>query len=170
MPQMLSSDMARKSLSVLSERVEQGQNLSRYEARDMVSGCEFFLVQIEQIWQVVQRLIDDGIERRVLGFLVKELIGIAEMSANTFRSAVARISAAPGLSSAETANNLSALEVYSRRLTQIHSDAQSLLKFAEAPHRQIDPSSLPAGTGEIGSEGYINLKDWSAGPREHGGT
>jgi hypothetical protein len=157
----LPSDMARKSVAVLLERVERQGAFSPDEGRELIAGCEIVFIVLEKQWVLIQGLLDRGTEGSKLTVRLKELVNVLELGAKAFGVARDQVTAAD-LASQEKADGLDALERAARRVADMRSEASALLSWLETPFREIDPMSLPEGIGEREAEGYITLDDLTA--------
>jgi hypothetical protein len=154
----LPSDMARKSVAVLLERVEQQDAFSPDEARELLASCEMGFLVLERLWVLSQGFLDRGMESRKLTFLLKEFVDILELGVKAFEVARDRVKSA-GLTSQEKAEGLNALDRAGRRAVEMREEWSSMVSWLEAPRPQIDPESLPRDGGEQDAKGYITLDE-----------
>lgn len=161
MPSTLSSDMARKSVAVLLERVERQDAFSPDEARELLDSCEMGLLVIERLGLLAQGFLDRGMEGKKLTFLLKELVDVLELGVKAFDVARQRVLAA-GFAPQEAAEGLSAIGRAGRRAAEMRDEWSALVKWLETTPPEVDPAALPQGGGEREAEGYINLDDLTA--------
>jgi hypothetical protein len=165
---MISPDMARKSLGVLSERVEQPRGLSNDEADELVFVCDYIVGLLEQVWHMIQRTLDRGSEVKAVTFILKESIDALDLGIQTFQSAIGKVNGA-GLPAAQAGEVASSLQRATQRATGLRDEASALLHSLDRPLPAVDPSSLRADRGERDAPGYVSLKDLAARmlPREN---
>jgi hypothetical protein len=161
MPQTLASDMARKSLDVLLDRVERQREFSAEEAREVLSGCLEQVAVLDRLWEQTQRSLDRGIEGKHLRFLLQELVDDLDRGTKAFRAASEKIKAT-NLPSPEKTEGVSMLESAVRRTVDRRGAASVLLGRLEAPPRPFDPGTLPPGREDPAAAGYIGLDDLTA--------
>ena len=157
----LPSDMTRKSVAVLLERVERQNASSSDEAFELLAGCEIAFLVLEKQWLLIQDLLDRGTEGSKLIFRLKELLDALDLGVKAFAIGVNQVKTAY-LTSQEKAEGLAVIEKALRRVTDLRAEASALLNWLETPFPEIDPASLPKGSGERDAEGYISLDDLTA--------
>jgi hypothetical protein len=154
----LPSDMARKSVATLLERVEQQDAFSPDEGRDLLASCEMGFLVLERVWVLAQGFLDRGMESWKLTLLLKEFVDVLEVGVKAFDVARERVKSS-GLTSQDKAEGLSALGRAERRAAEMREELSSLVNWLETPFPEIDPQSLPERVGEREAEGYITLDD-----------
>ena len=80
----LPSDMTRKSVAVLLERVERQNDSSPDEAFELLAGCEIAFLVLEKQWLLIQDLLDRGTEGSKLIFRLKELLDALDLGVKAF--------------------------------------------------------------------------------------
>jgi hypothetical protein len=161
MAQALTSDMVQKSLGALLDRVERQHDFAPDEAQELLASCEIGSLVLERLWQLVQGMLDRGIEGSKLTFLLKELVDVVELGRKAFERARARVTAA-NLPPDEKAEGESMLKQVEVRTAEMRGELSALLRWLETPPKAVDPSSLPGGRGNKDTPGYVNLDDLTA--------
>lgn len=161
MPQTLASDMARKSLDVLLDRVERPHEFSAEEARELLAGCVVQVAVLDRLWEQTQRCLDRGIEGKHLRFLLQELADDLDRGIKAFSAASEKVKAT-NLPSPEKMEGVSLLESAVRRAVDMRGASVDLLGRLEAPPRRFDPHTLPQDTGDPALAGYVGLDDLTA--------
>jgi hypothetical protein len=158
MPQTLASDMARKSLDVLLDRVERQHAFSAQEARELLNGCVIQVTVLDRLWEQIQRSLDRGIEGKQLRYLVEELVDALDRGTKAFRASSEKVKAAD-LPSPENAEGMSMLESAVQRAVDRRGALSGLLGRLETPPREFDPRALPPGRENPAATGYIGLDE-----------
>jgi hypothetical protein len=166
MAQALASDIARRSLGALLERVEGQQRFSPDEARELMAGCEVTAGVQEVLGHLVQGFLARGMEGRKLAFLLKEFVDILEIARKAYAVARERVEAAE-LPPEECAAAVALLGRAGQRAATMGGEWSGLVRRLETPPRPIDPGTLPADRGEQQAKGYRSLDELAAGLLSH---
>jgi len=161
MPQILTSEMARKSFGALLEGVERQEDFSPDEAHELLASCEMGSLVLERLWHLAQGFLDRGMEARKLTFLVKELVDVIELGIKALDTARERVKAA-AIAQEKRAEAIAMLELQGRRATEIRDELLALVRWLETPRPAVTPSSLPVDAGDRDAQGYVDLKDLTA--------
>jgi hypothetical protein len=158
MSRTIASDVVRKGLDVFLENVSQQTEPTPDEARDLVLSCAIPAVLLEQLWELLQRFLDRGMEGRQFTFLVKEYLDVSDLGIKALDAAAERIKSAD-LPEDEKAAGLAQVETARRRSVQWHDELAALVRRLVAPRRAIEPASLPPSGGPGEAQGYLSLDE-----------
>jgi hypothetical protein len=164
MASTLTSDMVRGSLRPFIERAEQPNGLSPDEARELLANHRIPVLLLETLWERTRRAIDRGVERRQALEVLRDLLDVLEQCIQAFENVRAKARAAR-----LAPDELTVLEAAVRGLGEMRDDFSGLVRRLDALP-PVDPSSLPAASGEEKVAGYIGLDDLAARLRSRGGV
>jgi hypothetical protein len=152
MSQTLASDMVRKGLSVLLERVERQQDFPPRDVADLLTSCDMTAVFLDRLWQLAQGCLDRGLEGKQLSSLLKELVETLELGIK------ALILARERMQTAKPPADVSMLERSLQLAAHRRDELVALVSRLETSSRAVALASLPTGRGERESDGYVSLE------------
>jgi hypothetical protein len=151
----LAAEINQKSLAVFLERIEAQDDLSADDVRELAATCAIPLAMLEKHWQLIQELLDRGIEGKQLSRAIVELLGILDLGIDCFTAARRKMEAA-SVSAKDRDEAMSKLDRAATRASQMRDDLKRLLANLEKP-LHIDPTTLPQKRGDQNADGYVPL-------------
>jgi len=153
--------MVRKSLDVFLASVEQPHDFPVQEARELLANSAIPVLELEGLWQLTQRFLDRGMERKHLTGILRAARDVFELGIKGLDAARARVNHAD-LPPKEKEEGLLTFEQAGRRAAERHAELSGLLHRLETSPRQVAPSSLPENRSNREANGYVKLDDLTA--------
>jgi hypothetical protein len=132
MPQTTASKMVHGSLDLLRETAENGHQFSTEEVRDLLSGCEIGYRLLEELHSRIEKMLDQGVEGKAIGVLLKELIETLDTAIKSFDAARERINAAL-MGIEEKAQAILKIDQLRHQTAENRGKISAILQLLEAP-------------------------------------
>jgi len=156
MPQTTASKMVHGSLDLLRETAENGHQFSTEEVRDLLSGCEIGYRLLEELHSRIQKMLDQGVEGKAIGVLLKELIETLDTGIKSFDAAKERINAAL-MGIEEKAQAILKIDQLRHQTAENRGKISAILQLLEATRKNLRSLSLPDDTGKPGAPDYLDF-------------
>jgi hypothetical protein len=157
----LASDVGRKSLDALLDRLGQPHQFSPDEVQELLASCEMIASLLDRLAQLSEQFLDRGTEAKRLALFLTGWDELLKLGIRAFGAARQRVEEAD-ISQLEQSSALSVLDGLLQRGAGIHDRWTALLRWLESLPRDVNPTSLPEERGGRDATGYITLEQLSS--------